>query len=435
MATNNNVLTLDAMPTDYAYEDYLSALFMTKGRYYLERSIKKNTPGIGDELELDIVLNKYEDKNSSDKQFVEIKSKGWGLIDIFKVRGWMDYMGFEKASFIVQQTKLQSFPIMQSIAERLNIKLIDNPKVNDRLDDKKIISEMSLDVPDVDRSINTAIRFSLHLERAMSDYLNRMKKSVKGSGIECYERLHDYWENLNNNPFFVDNIDKRIKTIFNCWVDNKNFTARVDHELNGEGWLSADKCQNLIDGHYKDLYYNKKDISPVVIDMYVELLCRISILKACVDELTEPKQTPQTIFEKWLKEFDKISLPSNIRYGLLTLKNQPYYHLYPRFWQIFIYAFGGFILLDKEKEEYELLSILSGIPIGNIQQAFESFDLLFQSNNGWMREDDKTNIRMLAMMPPPFLGIGANMRRLLYRAGDAEDLATFDNLEKIVTGQ
>lgn len=52
-----------------------------------------------------------------------------------------------------------------------------------------------------------------------------------------------------------------------------------------------------------------------------------------------------------------------------------------------------------------------------------------------MREYDKTNIRMLAMMPPSFLGIGANMRRLLYRAGDSEDLATFDNLEKIVTDQ
>lgn len=50
MATNNNILTLDEMPTDYAYEDYLSALLMTKGRYYLGRSIKKNTPGIGDEL-------------------------------------------------------------------------------------------------------------------------------------------------------------------------------------------------------------------------------------------------------------------------------------------------------------------------------------------------------------------------------------------------
>lgn len=435
MATNNNILTLDAMPTDYAYEDYLSALLMTKGRYYLERSIKKNTPGIGDELELDIVLNKYDNINSSDKQFVEIKSKGWGLIDIFKVRGWMDYMGFGKASFIVQQTNMKSFPIIQSIAQSLNIKLIDNPKVNDRLDDKRIISEMSLDVPDVDSSINTAIRFSLHLERAMSDYLNRMKKSVNGLGHESYERLHDYWENLNNNPFFVDNLDKRIKSIFDCWVDNKNFTARVDHELNGEGWLSADKCPNLIDGHYIDLYYNNKDISPVVIAMYVELLCRIAILKACVDELTEPKQTPQTIIEKWLRQLDKMSLPSNISYGLEELKKQPYFHLYPRFWQIFIYAFGGFVLLDKENEEYELLSRLSGIPIGHIQEAFGAFDLLFHSNKGWMKVYDKTNIRMLAMMPPPFLGIGANMRRFLYRAGDSDDLATFENLGKIVTGQ
>ena len=145
-----------------------------------------------------------------------------------------------------------------------------------------------------------------------------------------YERLHDYWENLNSNPFFVDNIDKRIKTIFNCWVNNKNFTARVDHELNGEGWLCADNCQYLIDGHYLNLFFESKTISPVVIAMYVELLCRISILKACVDEL-ELMQTPQTIFEKWLREIDKMSLSSNIRSGLLELKNQPYYHLYPRF--------------------------------------------------------------------------------------------------------
>ena len=46
--------------------------------------------------------------------------------------------------------------------------------------------------------------------------------------------------------------------------------------------------------------------------------------------------------------------PSNIDTGLGIISQQPYFYLYPRFWQVFIYGFGGFILLDKEQQEKEL---------------------------------------------------------------------------------
>ena len=38
------------------------------------------------------------------------------------------------------------------------------------------------------------------------------------------------------------------------------------------------------------------------------------------------------------------------------------------------------------------------------------------------------------MMPPPMLGIGANMRRLLYRQGDEDEKASYEILGNQLTG-
>ena len=119
-----------------------------------------------------------------------------------------------------------------------------------------------------------------------------------------------------------------------------------------------------------------------------------------------------------LAQLGRMSIPSNIDTGLGIISQQPYFYLYPRFWQVFIYGFGGFILLDKEQQEKELLAKLSGIPVSEVDNAIGAFDMLFPNNRGWMRNYKGTNISMLNCMPPQIMGLGANMRRLLYRQGE-----------------
>lgn len=428
-----NTLNLDKLPKLYAYEDYVSSLLMFHGPFYLERSIKKKTSGIGDEFEWDVVTNEYIGKAQALKRIVEIKSQGWGIDEVFKVRGWMTYMGFENSLFVVQKVNPKSFGHLQNIAQQLDIQLVDNPPTSaGKLDDSKILSTLNLQPRQEDEAILSTIRFSLHMERVMNDYLNKKRK--ENGRYTCYGHIADYWAELNNTPFFIQNADERIKKIFDLYLNYKNLAARVDHELNGEGWGDSDQFKLLVDGHYFKLFYEQNDISPVHIALFVELLNRISILKACVDEILAPQPKLENVFQEMIAKLSRASLPTNIDMALSQLANQPYFYLYPRFWQLFVYAFGGFILMDKEKEEKELLSRLSGIEISEIDKAFESFNLLFPSSKGWLRQYNNTNIKMLAMMPPPMMGLGANMRRQLYRQGDEDEKATYNILGTQLTG-
>ena len=429
-----NTLNLDNMPKLYAYEDYIASLLMFHGPYYLERSIKKKTSGIGDEFEWDIVTSQYQPNAEPVRRIVEIKSKGWGIDDIFKVSGWMTYMNHKHSLFIVQQTNAKNFGQLQQIAHGLDIELIDNPPTPDgKLDNTRILNTLGLTESSLDYSIPVSFRFSLHMERMMNDYLNKKRK--EHGRYVCYDKIAECWSTLNNAPFFISDPNQRIKRIFDLYLEYKNLASRVDHELNGEGWLEPEQCKMLVDGHFIQLYYQTMEISPVHIAQYVELLIRVSILKACVDELLKPKETFSNPYERMLAQLGRMSIPSNIDTGLGIISQQPYFYLYPRFWQVFIYGFGGFILLDKEQQEKELLAKLSGIPVSEVDNAIGAFDMLFPNNRGWMRNYKGTNISMLNCMPPQIMGLGANMRRLLYRQGEDDKQATYDVLGSQLTGE
>jgi hypothetical protein len=79
-----------------------------------------------------------------------------------------------------------------------------------------------------------------------------------------------------------------------------------------------------------------------------------------------------------------------------------------------MWIFGGFILKDYEEKEYKTLSQKTGIPIDEIPNALESYQILFPRNDGWFMDLPKSNIKLMKMFPVPFMGIGANYRRLIY---------------------
>lgn len=86
--------------------------------------------------------------------------------------------------------------------------------------------------------------------------------------------------------------------------------------------------------------------------------------------------------------------------------------------------FGGFVLKDYEGTEYEILSQKTGIPVEEIPNALESYEILFPLRGGWFVDlSPNSNIRVMKMFPVPFMGIGANYRRLLYTESEEfEDL-------------
>ena len=102
---------------------------------------------------------------------------------------------------------------------------------------------------------------------------------------------------------------------------------------------------------------------------------------------------------------------------MATIKSHPYYFRYPVFWQWFLWVFGGFILKDYEEQEYTLLSEKTGIPKEEIPNALASYEILFPRAGSWFMDLSSSNVRIMKLFSVPYLGIGANYRRLMYADG------------------
>ena len=94
-------LRLPKIPRDSYYEDYVAAL-LNAGGYYLQRSIHRYVEGV-EMLELDVVATKIS-ADTVEKTVIEIKSGNWGIKDVFKVVGWLQYLQIKNATgaFIFQ---------------------------------------------------------------------------------------------------------------------------------------------------------------------------------------------------------------------------------------------------------------------------------------------------------------------------------------------
>src|SRR5215468_3179515 len=77
--------------------DYVAGLFQTAG-YFVERNVRQRD--VADVLELDAVATSYDGPRPT-CVLAEAKGGRWGFTDIFKVAGWMAYLGIERAGFFV----------------------------------------------------------------------------------------------------------------------------------------------------------------------------------------------------------------------------------------------------------------------------------------------------------------------------------------------
>jgi len=111
-------------------------------------------------------------------------------------------------------------------------------------------------------------------------------------------------------------------------------------------------------------------------------------------------------------------LPVSFQNGLDIISKHRYFYLYPVFWQWFLWVFGGFILEDHKEQEYSIISQKTGIPVEHIDEAINAYELIFPRSDGWFMSSKHSSIKSLKLFPTPFLGIGANYRRLIYGNGD-----------------
>ena len=157
-------------------------------------------------LELDIITTNYN-QSTPEVQIFEVKSGEWGFQDIFKIRGWMDYLKIPKAGFIAHKER-KNIEFLKERAKSIDVTVV---VVSDLSRSKEYLSEIIGKVEILDIDIITW-RFSYWVERNLLKHLKKCKKA--DTEKKCYKNLDDYLFDINSGVFFTENlIEKSIQTL------------------------------------------------------------------------------------------------------------------------------------------------------------------------------------------------------------------------------
>lgn len=111
---------LPELPKGREFEEYISAFFQCGG-CYVERNIIEREER-NEILELDLVATNYDEKQTK-TLVAEVKSGDWGFSDIFKVKGWLDYLGFIDGLLITNRPK-ENIRFYEEKANSIGIRLV-----------------------------------------------------------------------------------------------------------------------------------------------------------------------------------------------------------------------------------------------------------------------------------------------------------------------
>lgn len=409
---NNKSISLPKPPEGKEFEEYISAFFQSAG-HFIERNIVERD--IEEVLELDIIATDYHSNASPPKiRLIEVKSGSFGFSDLFKLLGWMYYLNQKNKNinngiFIVKKER-NNVDFFKEKAKKLNIDVQVIPDLNKS---NEVFSNYLINRPSIE-DIDTW-RLSYWVERKLLERLINKKKSNPDK--KCYKALSDYYFKVNSETFFPEDILGKTIPLYSTFEENSHISARCGRELMGVSFDEYEYWDTLPKEIYSDTYY-KCNYNDIQISTFIEHRARLAILKNAVDYILIQRSKEQKIPSKTRgieHETSSISgLPESFVKGLKNLSSHTYFHRYPVFWQWFMWAFGGFILKDYEKEEYKILSQKTGIPVEEIPNALKSYEILFPLNKGWFIDVPQSNIKLMKMFSVPFMGIGAKYRTLIY---------------------
>ncbi|MBS9405688.1 hypothetical protein KG088_19090 [Halomonas sp. TRM85114] len=399
-------VSLPELPKDVEFEDYVAAYLQAAG-FFIEKSVIDR--GEAEVLELDIIFTNYVENKPPFEKLIEVKSGGWGFSEIFKMLGWGQYLNIKNLTLVVCQEKPnQEFYVRK--ANDIGVKLICHPNDEEHISRSDLLEGAHADSVDV-----SCWRFSYWMERALLKRLKDKKKSLKNR--KSYKAMDDYYHDINSSVFFSKNVIKRADKLYTLYKLYPNLSRKVANESVGSDF---DYDYEKIPSHiFNNTFYHSK-LTDITLSTFIEHRSRIAILKAAVDFTLFKDNNVQERIEEEANYFGinfslKDLLPETFLTALDSIKNEPYFYRYPVFWQNFMWLFGGFVLNDYKDDEYQLLSKKTGIPVQEIDSALAAYEKLFPFSNGWFKEaDGNSNIKQMKMMCLPFMGVGANLRRMNY---------------------
>ena len=259
MAEEITRLSLNSLPTDLDYEDFVSAHLLLGG-YTLDRSIHEKVKDAGEIFEVDIITHQYVE-NADKRRLVEIKSKGWELNDIFKVGGRLRYLGVDSGVFVVQQKgEEKKFASRQeAMRNKMDVSLVyvgKRDSADTKLDVTELYGDFGITVKTTDDGMLESIRFSYIAERCMRARTSQLKKSQQKPGLEA---LWDFSNAIQDISFYDDDPVRRLHRTFELFKEYNHLSARLDYELLHGSFPDIDSVTQFESGRVKGYLLNDID--------------------------------------------------------------------------------------------------------------------------------------------------------------------------------
>jgi hypothetical protein len=387
------LIKLEPVPTESDdLEDYVAALFLASGHFVEKCMTEYDFTSI---LELDVVATRY-DVDPPVTVVAEAKSGGWGFPDIFKVIGWMTYLRLKSGAFFVSKHDADHDPAAcQKKVEPLGLKVIHLGDFSDAFQRFEGAGFPKIIHP----GLFSIWRWSFRLERVLIQLLREAKKQdPKKEGPAAALRYHKL---VNDGVFFARDPTHRLQLLYDAFRDHPRLSLGVAREIAG-GTYDPEEPDPTNPVVGDALFHGAHPILQAC--FYIEHRARLAILKAAIDrECSTPTGETEVVKD----------LPDTFEAGVARLRTHRSFKRYALFWQVFMWAFGGFLLDDRTSTEYPWLAEASGIPVEDVPPALTAFDALFPGND-WLIASGPTHCKTVKMTPWPFLGLGAFQRGKRY---------------------
>jgi hypothetical protein len=388
-------------------EEYVASMFQAAG-YFVETNVRQRD--VTDVLELDAVATSYDGPVPT-PVLAEVKGGRWGFPDLFKVAGWMAYLGIGRGGFFVREgapSDARASARIQRMLAPLGVSVVS---LGDFTDPAARLGEAGF-LGRCDPLMLDIFRCAFWTERTLLDAVRHARRASPDlTGASVVLAYHDL---VNDHVFFLKDVPERLARLYAAYKGHPKLSAAIASEVDGEGFsLAAARAPRVSRALAEAMYEGRHPVLQG--SFYVEHRARLSILKAAIDLVclaAADRLGPRAEVEAALA-----LLPATFRAGLRRLRERPSFRRYALLWQAFLWGFGGFYLADREAEEFGWLSAQTGIPRADIGAGLRAFDDLFPLAEGsWIVPVKNTSIRLTKMVPVAFRGIGALQR--LRRRGE-----------------
>lgn len=221
-------------------------------------------------------------------------------------------------------------------------------------------------------------RYPYWIETVLFDALRQRSKSNKNK--EGLRAALQFRRVINDEIFFQSDVTQRLHNLYDEFKSHPKLSLGLAREADGQEFV-ADAS-----GDSPRLTRALREGTDVFLQasMYLEHRARLAVMKAAVDLSIETGGDLWTLSTEgtWGRLL-RFTLPETFRSGMTELLSEPYFHLYPKFWQSYLWSWGGFYLTDRADREFGWMSAETGIPAAHVPDALAAFDTLFPIAGGW----------------------------------------------------